>query len=651
MILFIPACLLLTFLLLIKYQVEWRESLLVASLVCSSLLVAITEVLSALTKLTAANVALSWGIVFGVMLVASVLLQTYKLEQRKILESCKNWCQRDPFTVFIIVNLLAVTVLLAISGYACSPNSPDSMTYHMARVAHWIQNQTLTFYPTTLYRQLYVQPGSEFWILNIQLLAGSDRFANFVSWYCYIGTMVLVSLLAKTLRLNPKEQFLSAAFFASLPPAVLQASSTMNDLIVTYWIVAAVYLLMKMSGVSQQAQTRPTQIPLTDWLVAGGCLGMALFAKATAYVLCAPFLLFASVMIWPLAKMRVLQGYCTMALESLLINGGHYLRNWSCFHSPMGTSMEATSNSNAFNAAFGMAPLFSNLLRSIAVDLSTPLPAVNMGMSVFVIVILRFLGIDPNDLQTTWLTGYPFVLMTYPFDESVSGCPLHFLLCAGALMWCIFSKSAKTKLLPGFAISIIASYVLFCITIKWTAGCVRYHIPMFALAAPTTILWLRTFVTSTMIKAIVTVLLLLAYPCVLFNDLRPLVGNSNIFSLSRQQQYFIGAPQFQELYAALESSLLKNNCKSLAVSCGWNSWEYPIFSIKPLEHVEQTEVYNQSSRLHDPSANRNNRPTMLLEILDTGWPKPHAKEFDNDWEKVWQSGIHILYRRRTIVEH
>ena len=46
--------------------------------------------------------------------------------------------------------LLPMGVVLLFLALLYPPNNYDSMTYHMARVAHWIQNQSIGHYPTSL---------------------------------------------------------------------------------------------------------------------------------------------------------------------------------------------------------------------------------------------------------------------------------------------------------------------------------------------------------------------------------------------------------------------------------------------------------------------------------------------------------------------
>lgn len=48
-----------------------------------------------------------------------------------------------------------IAVLVALAGMLALfavPTTGDSMTYHLARVAHWVQDHTVAFYPTQFVR-------------------------------------------------------------------------------------------------------------------------------------------------------------------------------------------------------------------------------------------------------------------------------------------------------------------------------------------------------------------------------------------------------------------------------------------------------------------------------------------------------------------
>ena len=71
-----------------------------------------------------------------------------------------------------LLYLILICVILIITFFTAliyPPNSPDSLSYHMPRVMHWIQNNNVEYYPTSIPRQLFVSPFSEFVILHLQL--------------------------------------------------------------------------------------------------------------------------------------------------------------------------------------------------------------------------------------------------------------------------------------------------------------------------------------------------------------------------------------------------------------------------------------------------------------------------------------------------
>ena len=94
----------------------------------------------------------------------------------------------------------AIALTTAVIALVAPPNNWDSMTYHMSRVEHWRVNNSVAHYPTNIEWQLYLNPWAEFAILQFQTLGfGSDRLANLVQWFAFVGSMVGVSLLVRIL--------------------------------------------------------------------------------------------------------------------------------------------------------------------------------------------------------------------------------------------------------------------------------------------------------------------------------------------------------------------------------------------------------------------------------------------------------------------
>jgi len=96
-----------------------------------------------------------------------------------------------------IAFILAGTLLAA---FLAAPNSWDSMTYHLSRVEHWAQDNTVAHYPTAINRQLYSMPYAETVVLHGRLLAGGDRLANLPAWLAFGGVVWLAARLGERFR-------------------------------------------------------------------------------------------------------------------------------------------------------------------------------------------------------------------------------------------------------------------------------------------------------------------------------------------------------------------------------------------------------------------------------------------------------------------
>ncbi|MCP5113659.1 MAG: hypothetical protein GY953_22730, partial [bacterium] len=177
-----------------------RTALLWCTVALGVAIVVVTEGLSLFHGLSRGAVFLSW-IAFSIAL------------------ACELWRRYRPlshppvgtgqlgFTGWVsaagLFAILSVTLVVAL---VAPPNTWDSMTYHMSRVMHWIQNGSVEFYATATPRQLWTFPGAEYAILNLQLLAGSDRLANMVQWWASEASAVGGSLIVRRFDARPSVQ-------------------------------------------------------------------------------------------------------------------------------------------------------------------------------------------------------------------------------------------------------------------------------------------------------------------------------------------------------------------------------------------------------------------------------------------------------------
>jgi hypothetical protein len=83
-----------------------------------------------------------------------------------------------PFPKFIIAGIAFIGSIIGITAIQAAPNTPDALIYHLPRVEHWIQNQTLGHYPAFVQHQLYMPPFTEITFLHLKMLTSKDLFVN-----------------------------------------------------------------------------------------------------------------------------------------------------------------------------------------------------------------------------------------------------------------------------------------------------------------------------------------------------------------------------------------------------------------------------------------------------------------------------------------
>ncbi len=176
--------------------------------------------------------------------------------------------------------------LAATSALAYLPNNWDSMTYHLARVAHWIQRRSVEPYPTGIARQNVLTPGAEYLLLVLQSIGRTDRLAALVqlgSWLALVAATVPLGRLFGVPRTAART---GALVVGAAPMAVLQASSTQNDLVAA--AMAAALTAAAVPFLHRRRRWRAGDLIL---LVVG--LAGAVLVKPTAVLVTAPLLAWA----------------------------------------------------------------------------------------------------------------------------------------------------------------------------------------------------------------------------------------------------------------------------------------------------------------------------------------------------------------------
>ena len=88
--------------------------------------------------------------------------------------------------------IIALFVFLLFGALYTVPYNYDSMTYHLARVGHWIDHKNVAHYITNIDRQIYSPVLCEYFLMHIMLLTGSDILVNLLQFFCLLSSTYFV---------------------------------------------------------------------------------------------------------------------------------------------------------------------------------------------------------------------------------------------------------------------------------------------------------------------------------------------------------------------------------------------------------------------------------------------------------------------------
>jgi hypothetical protein len=553
----------------------WRSTFLAACVAWGVLLTGLTELLGVLKAFDLPGVAAAWAAS------SAGLALAFAVRWRALPPPRWPPVPRVEGSVCaVVIALGALAAALATIAILAPPNTWDSMTYHMARVEHWIQNRTPGFYPTHSQRQLLMPPWAEYAIAHLQILSGGDRFASLVQWFAFLGSAAGVSLVAAHLGTGSGGQALSAVYCATLPGAILQATSTQTDLVTAFWLVVAVVFGFRCSRVPE------------PWaaLAAGAALGLAVLTKPTAYFYGFPFAVWFIASCIRRHQRRGLAACSLAAAAALVLNLAVYARTLDLFGTPLGPGWPAefrrppTVSQGDGNFALKLA---AKAAENLCLQLGTPVKALNDRVlgAVRTLDRVRHASIDaaPDGMR---IDASPHEDFAGNAVHVALGALLVALGCLGAL-----PSSAKTRL---YLLALASGYLLFVYYVPFLPWNTRLQLPLLVLFAALCGPLLERPSLRVVRSVLVATLLALCLPWVLWNRSRRLVGKNNVFQLDRTTQYFRNDPAREAGFRAMARFIGENRCRTVGILATGDTWEYPLWILTRAEGRDLVRFYHHA---------------------------------------------------------
>lgn len=629
--------LLFFFIFIVKDGNGLREALVKSFLVDFFLILLSTEVLSLINQITFKGILFFWILVVifeSIALFGLVRSRKFDIALINFLKGKVSLHWYEWLVLCLIGIICATTLLIALLS---PPNNYDSMTYHMARVAEWIQHQNVKFYPTAIARQNYSMPLAEFAILQLQILSKSDLYSNLVQWSSFLISLVTISLITKEFKLSKFTQIIAGFVASTTPMAILQSTSTQNDIVVGVLCLSFAYFLLRFVK----------SFTLEDGIFTAVSFGLALLTKGTAYIFCAAIGIFlGGLKVFSIPgkkkKTRLVWSLGLIVVAGLAMNTGHFLRNFNLYGHPL-----STANSRITTDSLSLKTTYANLTRNAAVQLATPLPKLNSWIAK---VTEWSLGQNINNPDATFeATKFS---VDFRINAEYSGNLIQMILLTLALILLPWMIKKRKSALYLYLMAVPFVIVLFNLSIKWQPWGSRLITPIFMLGSPLiAILIDKTISSKKWISLLTVVMFLFSVPFLLLNSTRPLVPlfkEDSFLATNTVKKFFSDHPKYYEDFSTIVAPFFKDKSvlhterqvlyflsdfsayydyrqamkvieeeKPLEVGLviGSNDWEYPIWVLSG-SHAGEGEIEYRHIAVEDISRKLQQEqlplPTLIL---------------------------------------
>lgn len=557
-----------------NFSRNFKEYLLVSSIGFCGFIVIVTESLSLLHSINLTSVAAIWGIFFLVLL--------YLLfKKRKEILAGLNSKRETIKTIFssfklyekVLVGIIILFVSVVLfQGLVYPPNNWDSLTYHMSRIMYWIGNESVDYFPTHILRHLYQPPFAEYFILHVNLLNGNDYFSNSIQLFFLVLSILAIWAVLDCFKLPWFFKLLAAFLTITIPSVALQASTTKNDIVCSFFIISTVLFCIKSYR----------DYSFKNLLFLGLSVGLAFLTKGTAYLFLAPILLsFAVFTFIKLIKnpgFKIITNSVVALAIVIVLNFGQYYRNYMLAGNLLNidkAEAEMYSNDEMNSKLF-----LSNLLKNSGLHLGYP---IGEESDEIIRSIHQKIGVPIDNPKTNYNNApYQGPVEVLSHEDGVPNLIPFILIviCFLGLLFSSWKNFKKNKIALLLATIILIQIILFSAYLKWQPWHTRLHIPIFLLSVILIVIsaknlkWYKYIVLAS--------IPFLAYGfCfyTLFNRIRPLLENkpytvSIKIEDTRYQKYFANQLHLYPEYFEIASKIYDDSPKKIGIALA--DWEYPI---------------------------------------------------------------------------
>lgn len=552
--------------------------------------------------------------VFASYLVMDVVLGTFLISRDKSVVSKITTCidslvkrryvYRLPdrrmkwnYIQLLIVCILAFTFVYA---FLSAPYNWDSNTYHLTRIAEWVQNKSVSHFATANTRQVSSPVLAEY-VNAVQclLLGQKDILVNMLQWSSYFTNAVFIFLIAKKLRGSRNTCIFASFLYVAIPIAFAESTTTQVDNFATMWLLFSVCLILDFILYNNRLIINKATIEKVAVLAL--CVAFAYMAKPSVCVSMLVFIIWMIVMcLKRKTEKKVILFYILFATFIVLVpNIPEWYRNYKTFGSLSSSEVGAKQIVGTIKPHF----LAINFLKNFVWNLYVPGFSALNGFITQVVYKLAYIANnlninDPMIAENGIIFAYPKdAISWYSCDQAHNPVLFWSSIVAGLYLFVSRNRN-KSEIWYKYCICTIISFILFCVILRWEPFINRYLVSYFALLCPMVAVSLQQIkgIGSKQNKYISDFLVLLCLINVLFAARYELEGH--IFS--RPEGYFAGN-NYGDCYISTCTYIIEKNFKKVGLYFGEDSYEYPIWAMLNNKGVviKQVNTNNETSKYED----------------------------------------------------
>lgn len=573
----------------------------------------LTEVLSVFKILNRVSLTAGWSIF--VIALTILAFRLFRNSKTTIYDKLKKHCISTRFLspeAIVLGGMGAIAVVLAVLTV---PYNWDSMTYHLARITYWRQNQSVAHYATNIVRQITSPVLAEFVNLHVYVLTnGNDVLLQLLQCFSYITNAAFIYGIAHKLGVKNRLCALAGMLFMTMPIAFGESLTTQADHYSAMWLFFYVYILLDFLDINKKFQN--DSIAVVGTLCLSLSVGLGYLAKPSvmfAVLFFAVWLLIVCIKRKddPILIFKLLL-YAVCALAVLLTP--ELIRNYKTFHAFSDPSAGQRQLIGRKNPRY----VFVNFIKNLVWNLPNVYTGGTEKIERFVYRLSNFLNVDINDVGISE-DGREFAMRAaqdYNHDTAIN--PRVALLFIMGFLFMVYKilvkREEKTnRIARGYSLAVSGSFLIFCAVLRWEPFVTRYMIAYLGLLCPMIVCQMQGWRDLLKRKELYFASLGIIVFVSGVEYLGMLKYHKDIAQYGQQNQeraygYFYWQPDEKYMaYQEVKKYVKENDYKAIGLVLGSDSYDYPLFKmlepdVDKIKHVNvdnATKVYEDMAFLPD----------------------------------------------------